>query len=100
MGSRPCRSDRHNYQAIPATIAGLGRRNCTNCGAVQIDLRSSDPGGTPALIAAHRDQTVREVFARRPTLFSLRLDVLPDEPEPVSAGFGGRGRPRWGTPRT
>jgi hypothetical protein len=81
----PCRKDRHNYQVIAGSIAGLGRRNCITCGSVQIDLRS------------HTDEVKEEmsVFSsRRPTLFTLRSSAAPEDTESVAAGFGLRRRRR------
>ena len=83
----PCRKDRHNYQEIAGAIAGLSRRSCVTCGAVQIDVRP------------HTDETTEgmSVFsARRPTLFTLRSETVPEESVTVSAGFGKRRRRRRG----
>ena len=75
----PCRKDRHNYQEIAGAVAGLGRRSCVTCGAVQIDLRPH----------AERSGGGTSVFsARRPTLFTLRSEAVPEESATVSAGFG------------
>jgi len=81
----PCRKDRHNYQDIAGAIAGLARRSCTTCGSVQIDVRP------------HADEVGEgmSVFsARRPTLFTLRSETVPEASETVSAGFGMRRRGR------
>ena len=82
----PCRKDRHNYQEIAGAIAGIGRSSCVTCGSVQIDVR------------AHADEAGESmsVFsARRPTLFTLKSQTVPEEDAvPVSAGFGVRRRRR------
>ena len=81
----PCRKDRHNYQEIVGSIAGLGRRSCVTCGSVQIDLRPH----------AEKAGNRMSVFsARRPTLFTLRSEAVPEESVIVSAGFGTRRRRR------
>ncbi len=83
----PCRKDRHNYQDIAGAVAGLGRRSCVVCGAVQIDLRP------------HVERSVEgmSVFAaRRPTLFTLRSEAVPEDSVTVSAGFGVSRRRRRG----
>ena len=84
MSSVQCRKDRHNYQAIAGASAGLGRRTCTGCGAVQIDLRSfGDEAFEPGLVFA----------ARRPTLFSVRTDAE-SETESLATAFGNKLRRR------
>ena len=81
----PCRKDRHNYKEIAGAIAGLGRRSCVTCGSVQIDLRPH----------AERTGEGMSVFsARRPTLFTLRSETVPEGSVTVSAGFGTRRRLR------
>ena len=83
----PCRKDRHNYQEIAGAIAGLSRRSCVTCGSVQIDVRP------------HNDESPEgmSVFsARRPTLFTLTSETVPEESVIVSAGFGTRLRRRRG----
>jgi hypothetical protein len=83
----PCRKDRHNYQEIAGAIAGLSRRSCVTCGSVQIDVRT------------HTDEVNKgmSVFsARRPTLFTLRSETVPEKADAVSAGFGMRRRRRRG----
>lgn len=83
----PCRKDRHNYQEIAGAGAGLGRRNCVTCGAVQIDLRPH---------AEKAGEGMSVFLARRPTLFTLRSETVPEESVTVSAGFGTRRRRRRG----
>lgn len=81
----PCRKDRHNYQEIAGAIAGLTRRSCATCGSVQIDVRS------------HTDEVAEgmSVFsARRPTLFTLRSETVPEEAVAVASSFGIRRRLR------
>lgn len=83
----PCRKDRHNYQEIAGAVAGLGRRSCVTCGAVQIDLRPH----------AEKSGEGMSVFsARRPTLFTLRSEAEAQESVTVSAGFGTSRRRRRG----
>ena len=83
----PCRKGRHNYQEIAGAVAGLGRRSCVTCGAVQIDLRPHDENSGKGM----------SVFsARRPTLFTLRSEAVPEEAVTVSAGFGASRRRRRG----
>ncbi len=75
----PCRKNRHNYQEIAGAIAGLSRRSCVTCGSVQIDVRS------------HTDEVNEgmSVFSvRRPTLFTLRSETVPEEAVAVSSSFG------------
>ncbi len=85
MALHPCRKDRHNYQALAGTVAGLGRRTCSTCGSVQIDIRdTTDEVGTPAYVFSER----------RPTLFSLRTEGSPEESENVSPRYRARPRPR------
>ena len=82
MALHPCRKDRHNYEALAGTVAGLGRRTCSTCGSVQIDIRdTTDEVGTPAYVFSER----------RPTLFSLRTEGSPEESENVSSWITGRG---------
>ena len=81
--SHPCRKDRHKYQTIAGAIAGLGRRSCSVCGSVQIDMRAE--GGT-------EEPGTSVFFSRRPTLFSLRLDAEREESVALSAGFGTKKR--------
>ena len=79
----PCRKGRHEFEVVPATIAGLGRRHCTVCGAVQIDLRdAANEAADPSLVFS----------ARRPTLFSVRMDIDAEESFAVTAGL--RAKPR------
>ena len=83
--SHPCRKDRHKYQTIAGAVAGLGRRSCSRCGSVQIDLRT------------HGDQEVTGgsvFFTRRPTLFSLRSETVLEDSTAASAGFGTKKRGR------
>ncbi|MGH8958635.1 MAG: hypothetical protein ACRDVK_08155 [Acidimicrobiia bacterium] len=69
--TRSCNGGHHNY------VTAGSRSKCSRCGAVQVDLT-----GTRAELEV--DQT--KVFgARRPTLFSLKLEKT--EPG-VEAGFG------------
>ena len=85
MSSAQCRKDRHNYQAIAGAAAGLGRRTCTACGAVQIDLRSfGEEAIEPGSVFA----------ARRPTLFSVRSEAESQAPEAVTTAFGSKLRRR------
>ena len=85
MSSGQCRKDRHNYQAIAGAAAGLGRRTCTECGAVQIDLRSfGEEAIEPGSVFA----------ARRPTLFSVRSEAESEAPESVATAFGSKLRRR------
>ena len=85
MSSVQCRKDRHNYQAIAGAAAGLGRRTCTGCGAVQIDLRSfGEEAIEPGSVFA----------ARKPTLFSVRSDSESEAPERVTTAFGSKLRRR------
>ena len=85
MSSVQCRKDRHNYQAVAGAAAGLGRRTCTGCGAVQIDLRSfREEGIEPGSVFA----------ARRPTLFSVRTDAESKESESLTTAFGSKLRRR------
>ena len=84
MSLLACRMDRHTYEAVEGSVAGVGRRTCTACGAVQIDLRSE---------GRHRGST--SVFApRRPTLFSIRPEEEADDSVADTAGFGVRMRRR------
>ena len=80
-----CRKDRHNYQDIAGAIAGLSRRSCVTCGAVQIDVRP---------IADEAGEAMSVFSARRPTLFTLRSETVPEEAVAVSASFGKRRRRR------
>ena len=81
----PCRKDRHKFESLRGSIAGLGRRSCVACGAVQIDLRGeSDEVPDPTLVFA----------ARRPTLFSVRTDTPPEESFAVTAGLRAKSRRR------
>ena len=81
----PCRKDRHNYQQIAGAIAGLGRRSCITCGSIQIDIRPN---------ADQTEESMSVFSARRPTLFTLRSETVPEEAVAVSAGFGVRRRLR------
>lgn len=83
----PCRKDRHNYQDIAGAIAGLTRRSCATCGSVQIDVRTH---------ADENNESMSVFSARRPTLFTLRSETIPEESVTVSAGFGMRRRRRRG----
>jgi hypothetical protein len=85
MAAHPCRKGRHNYKALAGTVAGLGRRTCSTCGSVQIDIRDTrDQVGAAAYVFSDR----------RPTLFSLRMEGSPEESEAFSPGFRARSRPR------
>ena len=85
MSSIQCRKDRHNYQAIAGSVAGLGRRTCTVCNAVQIDLRSfGEESIEPGSVFA----------ARRPTLFSVRSEEAAEASESVTTAFGSKLRRR------
>lgn len=81
----PCRKDQHNYQEIAGAIAGLGRSNCVTCGSVQIDVRPN---------ADEVGEGMSVFSARRPTLFTLRSETVPEASVAVSAGFGMKRRGR------
>lgn len=75
--TRSCRNGRHVYDTLVGAGAGLGRRRCTNCGSIQIDL-------TEEVLVADDGSNV---FApRRPTLFSVRDESRVKEE--VRTGFG------------
>ena len=81
----PCRKGRHKFQSLKGSIAGLGRRSCVVCGAVQIDLRG-EPDAIPDPMSVFS--------ARRPTLFSVRTDTPPEESFAVTAGLRAKRRRR------
>ncbi|HEY7565726.1 MAG TPA: hypothetical protein VIA81_12445 [Acidimicrobiia bacterium] len=78
MGSaRSCRSGQHTYDALVGAGAGLGRRRCTYCGSIQIDIT-----GEKLVI----DEGNRVFAPRRPTLFSVREDGEGDDDRRVAFG--------------
>ena len=83
--AHPCRKGRHNYETLSGAIAGLGRRTCVTCGAVQIDIRErTDEVGDATSVFS----------ARRPTLFSVRTEGATEESMVSSSGFGAKSRRR------
>ena len=85
MAANPCRRGRHNYKAMAGTVAGLGRRTCSTCGSVQIDIRdNTDEVGAAAYVFSDR----------RPTLFSLRTEPSPEDSVAFTPGTRTRPRPR------
>lgn len=75
--TKSCRSGRHAYDALVGAGAGLGRRRCTICGSIQIDL-------TEEVLVVDNGSNV---FApRRPTLFSVRDES--QGKEEAHRGFG------------
>lgn len=83
--TKPCRGGQHQYDVLVGAGAGLGRRRCSNCGWIQIDL------GEAELVIG--DDSTKVFAARRPTFFSLGGDSYTKETA-SQKGFGRLSRRR------
>lgn len=77
--TKPCRGGQHDYDVLVGAGAGIGRRRCSLCGWIQIDLDEAE------LVIG--DDSTRVFAARRPTLFSLGGDAHP-KAAASQKGFG------------
>ena len=81
--TKPCRGGQHQYDVLVGAGAGLGRRRCSDCGWIQIDL-----GDAEIVIG---EDSAKVFAARRLTFFSLGGDSHQRE----TASPKGFGRLSW-----
>lgn len=81
--TKPCRGGQHDYDMLVGAGAGIGRRRCSHCGWIQINL------GEAELVIV--DDSAKVFAARRPSLFSLGGDPHTQ----ATASQKGFGRLSW-----